>query len=99
MRCDALVADRLHAPLPCAETWLATSDFFPFVHAELRDHDSRGWHLMNSVWGPPPTHWRYRAPWEPVYEEDQPHEEATPTDATHTASTTERGENAAASEH
>ena len=43
---------------------MGTSDFYPFVHAELRTHDPSGWHLMNDTWGPPPTHWDYKPPWE-----------------------------------
>lgn len=34
------------------EAYLYRNDFYPFVAAELRDHDPRGFKLMQKVWGP-----------------------------------------------
>lgn len=34
------------------EAYLYRNDFYPFVAAELRDHDPEGFKLMQKVWGP-----------------------------------------------
>ena len=34
------------------EAYLYRNDFYPFVAAELRDHDPQGFKLMQKVWGP-----------------------------------------------
>ncbi|YCM44089.1 hypothetical protein V2O64_22535 [Verrucomicrobiaceae bacterium 227] len=34
------------------EAYLYRNDFYPFVAAELREHDPRGFDLMYDVWGP-----------------------------------------------
>ena len=34
------------------EAYLYRNDFYPFVAAELRDHDPKGFKLMQKVWGP-----------------------------------------------
>lgn len=34
-----------------SEAYFGTNDFFPFVRAELKEHDPRGFGLMEKVWG------------------------------------------------
>jgi hypothetical protein len=34
-----------------SEAYFGTNDFFPFVRAELKQHDPRGFALMEKVWG------------------------------------------------
>ena len=35
----------------CSEAYMGVNDFFPFVRAELREHDPRMHALMESIWG------------------------------------------------
>ena len=35
----------------CSEAFFGTNDFFPFVRAELAQHDPRAFHLLEKVWG------------------------------------------------
>jgi len=34
------------------EAYLYRNDFYPFVAAELRDHDPKAFQVMNDIWGP-----------------------------------------------
>ena len=34
-----------------SEAYFGTNDFFPFVRAELEQHDPRGFALMEKLWG------------------------------------------------
>ena len=34
------------------EAYLYRNDFYPFVAAELREHDPKGFALMYEIWGP-----------------------------------------------
>lgn len=36
-----------------SEAYFGTNDFYPFVRAELREHDPAGYALMRSAWGRP----------------------------------------------
>ena len=35
----------------CTEAFLGTNDFYPFVRAELRDHDPHMFRLLQEIWG------------------------------------------------
>ena len=35
----------------CTEAFLGTNDFYPFVRAELRDHDPHVFRLLQEIWG------------------------------------------------
>ena len=35
----------------CTEAFLGTNDFYPFVRAELRDHDPHMFRLLQGIWG------------------------------------------------
>ena len=35
----------------CTEAFLGTNDFYPFVRAELRDHDPHMFRLLKEIWG------------------------------------------------
>lgn len=35
----------------CTEAYLGVNDFYPFVRAELKEHDPRMYALMESIWG------------------------------------------------
>lgn len=37
----------------CTEAYFGQNDFYPFVKAELKQHDPGGYQLMESVWGQP----------------------------------------------
>jgi len=37
------------------ESYFGTNDFYPFVRAELNEHDPRTYKLLSEVWGPPPA--------------------------------------------
>ena len=34
----------------CSEAFFGTNDFYPFVNAELREHDPQGYQLLKKVW-------------------------------------------------
>jgi hypothetical protein len=34
-----------------SEAYFGTNDFYPFVRAELKEHDPRGFELMRKIWG------------------------------------------------
>ena len=34
------------------EAYFGVNDFYPFVRAELKEHDPRMYEVMKSVWGP-----------------------------------------------
>jgi len=34
----------------CSEAFFGTNDFYPFVNAELREHDPQGYELLRKVW-------------------------------------------------
>ena len=33
------------------ETYLGVNDFYPFVRAELKEHDPKTFQLMEKIWG------------------------------------------------
>jgi hypothetical protein len=35
----------------CSEAFFGTNDFYPFVRAELREHDPTGYHVLEKSWG------------------------------------------------
>ncbi len=37
------------------ECYFATNDFYPFVRAELKQHDPRTYKMLSEVWGSPPS--------------------------------------------
>lgn len=37
----------------CTEAFFGRNDFYPFVNAELKTYDPKGYQLMESVWGQP----------------------------------------------
>ncbi|HEX4590262.1 MAG TPA: hypothetical protein VH120_10065 [Gemmataceae bacterium] len=39
-----------------SEAYFGTNDFYPFVRAELKQHDPRGFAVMEKVWGVEPQH-------------------------------------------
>ncbi|MBI1248539.1 hypothetical protein GC197_11955 [bacterium] len=38
----------------CTEAYFGTNDFYPFVKAELKQHDVEGFHLMEKLWNGKP---------------------------------------------
>jgi hypothetical protein len=38
-----------------SESYFLTNDFYPFVRAELRDHDPEGFRLIRRLWNDPPS--------------------------------------------
>jgi len=37
------------------ESYFGTNDFYPFVRAELKEHDPRTYKMLSEIWGPPPS--------------------------------------------